>query len=93
MVPVLPSHDSDGEEEGGEGPVKVGPAEGDVFPRAKVVEYDVSDEGVGEDDEEEDAHERRGADESADNSDGQVLHYTLVGNEGTAVWKYGSMGV
>ena len=74
---VLPSHDTDSQEERRKHSVKVGPTERDPFARTQVREDDVADKGVGEDDEEEDAHEGGGANESSDHRDGQVLHYTL----------------
>ena len=61
MVPVFPGHDTEGEEEGGEGSVKVDPTEPDVLPRAQVGEDDGSHKGVGEDDEEEDKEKWGGA--------------------------------
>lgn len=56
-MPVLPSHDPDGEGKGREGSIKVDAAEVDSFSRAKVGEDDITNERVSENDEEEDTHE------------------------------------
>ena len=61
MVEVLTSHDADREEEGGEDTVEVDSTERDPLSRTQVGEDDVTDKGVGEDDEKEDAHEGGGA--------------------------------
>ena len=61
VVEIFTSHDADREEEGGKDSVEVDATEGDPLSSTQVGEDDVTHKGVGEDDEEEDAHEGGGA--------------------------------
>ena len=79
-MPILASHDTDGDGERRERPVKVDTAEIDALASAQVGEDDAASEGVGENDEEENTQERDGAYDSAHHCDGQILHETLCGS-------------
>ena len=95
VVPIFPGHDTGGEEEGGEGTIKIGSTERDTLAGTQVGEDDVTDKGVGEDDEEQDAHQRCRPQQSTDHSDGQVLHDTLCEWENgyTVVWAWESVSM
>ena len=95
VVPVLAGHDAGDEGEGGKRSVKVGATEVDPLAGAEVREDEGTDEGVGEEDEKEDAHKRDGAQQSAHHSDGQVLHDALHTDMpgGYGYWVYRIMDV